>query len=363
MHTNNLALLIIAGGRSSRMGQDKRLLPWRDMSLLENSLAQGKAAGFDEIYLCVETTSPFLTELAEKYAAVLLTDAEQGMGPVSGLYNGLQTMQSPWALAIASDMPFLHPAELIRWAENLPPDKLALLPEAAGQLQTLTAFYHKKAAPFFQTAIAEANLTIYKILAGMPHLQRPFTGSKSIFFNINTPADWRLAQGRAANMQRKIPLIGITAPASGTGKTTFIEKLLPRLAAHGIKTGVVKSDRHGFNLDMQGKDSFRFTQAGAKSVAVISPSGWFMLQKEPQPLPLENLAAKMDGVDLILTESRSQYAQPAISLWRGKEIPQLNEKTAVLFSSHPHTNNPYIYEFHIDDTEKAVEICLFLMGR
>lgn len=363
MNTNELALLLIAGGQSSRLGQDKRRLSLGTMTLLERNLAQGKAAGFAEIYLCAEARLPFLTELTGKYGATLLTDTAPGLGPLAGLTNGLRTMQSAWALAVAGDMPFIELTALCRWAGQLPTAALALLPIAAGQLQPLAAFYHRQAAPHCQQALAAKELALRQVLARFPYETLDYTSSAAHFFNVNTPADWRLAQGRAANQQRKTPLIAITAPASGTGKTTFIENLLPGLRAQGIRAGVVKSDCHGFQLDMQGKDSFRFAQAGAQGVAVVSPAGWFMMQKTAAPAPLAEIAAQMDGLDLILTESRTQYTLPAISLWRGLEEPLTDEKVTVLFTSDPQPDKRAIYEFHIDDYEKAVEICLFLMGR
>ena len=98
----------------------------------------------------------------------------------------------------------------------------------------------------------------------------PFEGSR-MFFNVNTPADWRLAKGRLINRQRQIPFVTISAPVSNTGKTTFIERLIPELEQAGLRIGVVKSDCHGYDIDKPGKDSWRFREAGASAVAVVSP--------------------------------------------------------------------------------------------
>ena len=363
MNPNDLSLLIIAGGKSSRLGTDKRQLKLGDSSLLEYTLAHGKKSGFKEVFLCAEGPSPFLTELAEKYGATLLFDETQGLGPVSGLARGLASITKSWALAIAGDMPFLDMEELCRFGATLPTSELALLPVAKDRLQPLAAFYHQKTATCFQRALQGDVRKIRQVLESFPCSQREYAGSPSHFFNINTPADWRLAQGRFANLRRKVPVVSITAPASGTGKTTFIEKLLPRLRERGIRAGVIKSDSHGFNLDMEGKDSCRFSQAGAESVAVISPQGWFITQKTEQRADFEAVAHKMEGVDLLLTESRSHGTLPALSLWRGKGTPLAGEDVAAIFTSEPHAEVAALYEYNLDDIEKAVEICLFLMGR
>ena len=58
------------------------------------------------------------------------------------------------------------------------------------------------------------------------------------------------------------PVIGFAA-FSGTGKTTLIEKLIPALVSRGLKVAVVKHDAHGLKFDHEGKDSARFSDAGA----------------------------------------------------------------------------------------------------
>ena len=363
MNPNELSLLIIAGGRSSRLGRDKRKLKLGELPLLESTLCQGRKANFSEIFLCAEAPSPFLTELAEEYGATLLLDEKQNFGPVSGLAKGLSSISKPWALAVAGDMPFLEFEELCRFSDDLPARELALLPTTQGRLQPLAAFYRRETAPYFQRALSEGIRKIRQVLKAFPFSQREYSSSPSHFFNLNTPADLRLAKGRLANLNRQVPLISITAPASGTGKTTFIEKLLPRLKERGIRTGVIKSDSHGFNLDMEGKDSYRFSEAGAESVAVISPQGWFITRKTAQRADFEAVASKMEGIDLLLTESRSHGALPTLSLWRGKGEPLTGGDTVALFTSNPQEDATSLYEYHINNIEKAVELCLFLMGR
>jgi len=58
--------------------------------------------------------------------------------------------------------------------------------------------------------------------------------------------------------------------SSGSGKTTFVEKLIKRLAEKGYKVGAIKHDAHRFEIDKPGKDSYRFKEAGAKVVVISS---------------------------------------------------------------------------------------------
>ena len=160
---------------------------------------------------------------------------------------------------------------------------------------------------------------------------------------------------------RKIPIVSIVAPTSGTGKTTFIEKVTKNLTAAGLKIGVIKSDAHGFNLDVEGKDSQKFQDAGAKSVAVVSPNGFFLVQKTDERENFLNVAEKFDNVDLILTESRTHGIFPALSLWRGKGEVITDEKVAAIFSSEIQPAKDF-FQADLNDFETAVKIILFLAG-
>lgn len=57
-----------------------------------------------------------------------------------------------------------------------------------------------------------------------------------------------------------------------SGKTTFIEKLIPELQALGLSVGTVKHDAHSFDMDHEGKDSWRHRHCGAETVVVSSPA-------------------------------------------------------------------------------------------
>ena len=96
-----------------------------------------------------------------------------------------------------------------------------------------------------------------------------------------------------------IPMIGFAA-WSGTGKTTLIEKLIGYFKGRGLRVAVIKHDGHDFEIDRPGKDSWRFTQAGA-DVSLIT-SGEKTALVERRGLTLAQAAALAGEVDLILVE-------------------------------------------------------------
>lgn len=101
-----IALLIIAGGKSSRMGRDKRWLNWQGKSFLENIVIKGEAAGFGEMIICAEKSSAELEELAERHPVRLVYDEMQDTGPMEGIRQGLESMESAYGWAVSCDMPF-----------------------------------------------------------------------------------------------------------------------------------------------------------------------------------------------------------------------------------------------------------------
>lgn len=77
----------------------------------------------------------------------------------------------------------------------------------------------------------------------------------------------------------KKPVISIVSSVSNLGKTTLIEKIVKDLKNRGYKVGVIKHDAHQFQIDYPGKDSYRFTEAGADNVVITSDNKVAMIKK------------------------------------------------------------------------------------
>lgn len=66
-----------------------------------------------------------------------------------------------------------------------------------------------------------------------------------------------------------LPLLGFAA-FSGTGKTTLLEAMLPKLVEQGLRVAVIKHAHHNFDIDQEGKDSYRLRKAGASQMLISS---------------------------------------------------------------------------------------------
>ena len=113
MSPQDLTLIVAAGGKSTRMGRDKRFLPLDGEPLLARTLRKGRAAGFRSIVLAVEGERAELTALAVEFGATLVTDEVPAQGPAAAIAAGLAAAKAEWALVLSADMPF-YDFELVR---------------------------------------------------------------------------------------------------------------------------------------------------------------------------------------------------------------------------------------------------------
>ncbi|WP_417883479.1 bifunctional molybdopterin-guanine dinucleotide biosynthesis adaptor protein MobB/molybdopterin molybdotransferase MoeA [Vibrio rumoiensis] len=145
-----------------------------------------------------------------------------------------------------------------------------------------------------------------------------------------------------------IPVLGFAA-YSGTGKTTLLEALLPKLTAKGLRIGVFKHAHHDFDIDQPGKDSHRLRKAGATQMLIASRNRHALMTETPEKEAnffklLEQF--DLDNLDFILVEGCKNLSFPKIELHReviGK--PWL----------HPHDDNIFAVASDSDIIESELQ--------
>ena len=100
----------------------------------------------------------------------------------------------------------------------------------------------------------------------------------------------------------QLPIVSFVGN-SGAGKTTLLEKVVRELKGRGYRVAVIKHAHHDFQIDREGKDSWRFAQAGSDCVVISSPTKVAMVQQRPAEPALDELVDLVtDRVDIVLTE-------------------------------------------------------------
>lgn len=150
---------------------------------------------------------------------------------------------------------------------------------------------------------------------------------------------------------------------SGTGKTTYIEKLIAELKRRGIKVAAIKHDAHEFEIDKKGKDSWRFAQAGASMVAVGSQTKCAVMYY--YPLSLEEILNQVKGADVILVEGWHEEAPNKILVHRlsSNLEPKLaySDCLAVVCDETPDTGAVPL--FPLEDPSPMVDFLISRIGK
>lgn len=149
------------------------------------------------------------------------------------------------------------------------------------------------------------------------------------------------------------PVISIVSKKR-SGKTTLLEKLIAELKHRGYRVGTVKHDTHGFDIDHEGKDTWRHKKAGAEAVVISSPWKLSVIKDVAQEAGLARIVAEqLSDMDIVLTEGYKNAGMPQIEVFRSTahQLP-MHEKEATGTLVAVVSDVPLdlgVPRFHIDD--------------
>ncbi|MFO0707537.1 MAG: molybdopterin-guanine dinucleotide biosynthesis protein B [Nitrospira sp.] len=135
-----------------------------------------------------------------------------------------------------------------------------------------------------------------------------------------------------------VPIVSFVG-RSNSGKTTLIERVIPELVRAGYRVATVKHAGHGFDLDTEGKDSWRHKQAGASSVIVMSRGSLAMFADVPEEMKVEEVRDRFldSSYDLIIAEGWKSEGYPKIVVIREQvgEVPVSPDGLLAVVSDKP----------------------------
>lgn len=199
--------IVLAGGRSSRMGERKADLEWHGSTLLRRTTGVLAQAGAEPLFVVV---APGQAHPDAGPGVSVVEDAREGLGPLQGLAVGLAAAagHAPWAFVCATDLPFLQRAFVARVLAAVADDVDVVLPRARGHRQPLAAAYRTSLAPRVEGLVAAGRLRIASLfeacrvaeldedtLLADGGLAAADPALESVV-NVNTPAEYAAARAR-----------------------------------------------------------------------------------------------------------------------------------------------------------------------
>ena len=156
------------------------------------------------------------------------------------------------------------------------------------------------------------------------------------------------------------PIVCIVSAVSNTGKTTLTEKLISEIVRKGFRVGAVKSDAHGFSIDVPGKDSWRFAKAGAKAVAIVGPNQYALIQETEQKKDLDEVVNAMKDIDIVLVEGFKLSGKQKIEVVRREKGMQTVTPAEELIAVVTDVTNGHfsVPTFSLDDYEKISDFII-----
>ena len=105
------------------------------------------------------------------------------------------------------------------------------------------------------------------------------------------------------------------AGKQNAGKTTLLKDLIPKLKGQGYRVGTLKYNIRKFDIDHEGKDTYKYSNSGADSVAISTQSEFVVMKKTANPLTLhEIIEAHFNDVDVVLVEGYREDGYPRIRI-------------------------------------------------
>lgn len=154
-------------------------------------------------------------------------------------------------------------------------------------------------------------------------------------------------------------VIGV-AGFKNAGKTTLVEKLVRELTRRGYRVSTVKHAHHSFDIDHEGRDSFRHRKAGASEVAVVSRHRWAIIHesRDDDEPPLTEILSKLAPCDLVIIEGYKRDGHDKIEV-RNLELshPELagSDPTVVAIAANGRITAAPVPVFDRDDVSALAD--------
>ncbi len=184
-----LTTIVLAGGQSTRMGQDKALLAINGESLLQRTT---------DLALAVSRAVLVVTAWPDRYQNIVVSDCRwvidrRNEGPLVAFAQGLTVVETDWVLLLSCDLPNLDAGTIAGWIEDLdtiPPETIAYLPQGEKGWEPLCGFYRSTCQESLQHFINGGGRSFQRWLQTQA-VAVLAVADPAVLANCNSPEDWQ----------------------------------------------------------------------------------------------------------------------------------------------------------------------------
>ena len=254
---------ILAGGKSTRMGQNKALMEFQNETMIGRISREFSQLG--EVLVSASSRG-----LYEAEGVHVVYDEEREIGPIEGIRQLVRASGEEYIFICAADMPFIR-VEIAKYiAEFISSDYDCYVVADEERVHPLCAIYSKKILPVIEELIRDGK---YKLMGLLNRVRTKYISlehtnfDRRVLRNVNTKDEF---------LRLSLPYVFAVSGYKNSGKTWLIEKLINEFIRCGYSVGVLKHDGKDHIEEAEGTDTARHKRAGANCTLVFSDTQYVL---------------------------------------------------------------------------------------
>lgn len=318
--TRAISVGVLAGGKSSRMGQNKALMEWESKRFIDRICEE--LGGFSQVLISAATKGDY-----EYLGLPVVYDEHADIGPMEGIYQILSAADEEYVFICAADMPFIK-KELVEYmAEFISSDYDCYCLVDEEHIHPLCAIYSKKMLHVIKEQIESGHYRLLNVLRAVRTKYISLEKScfdKRVVRNINTREEYaRLV----------LPIVFCVSGIKDSGKTGLIVKLINEFISEAYSVAVIKHDGHEYVMDYEGTDTARFAKAGAVCTGIFSGTQYSVNGRGQ--IDERELMARCGKADVYILEGLKSSAYPKVEVVRREKssAPVCDEETLICIAT------------------------------
>lgn len=316
----NLSIGVLAGGKSTRMGENKALLEIEGKRFIDRICTE--LGNFSEVLISAAHPGDYA-----ELGLPIVADEHADIGPIEGIYQVLLHAKEEYVFICGADMPFIS-RELVEYmAEFISSDYDCYCMVDEDHIHPLCAIYSRKMLDVIRGQIERGQYRLLHVLNAVrtKYIRLESTCfDKRVIRNVNTREEY---------VRLKCPLVFCVSGVKDSGKTGLIIKLINEFIHENYSVAVIKHDGHDYTMDHEGTDTWRFAQAGAEKSLIFSDTQYSVNVRGHADVT--ELLPLCRGSDVVIIEGMKNAPYPKVEVVRGarSDRPVCDPRTLICIAT------------------------------